>query len=113
MKKALMVIIILILGCCGFLYYDWHTKTHKQPAEPSIAQYAWTDAQGTRHFTDREPPAGATNIEKTEGYKHIAPPLVITLKNKTIAYYNRIKEKISKSKKNGAGAKFRKAGKSY
>ena len=69
MKKALVVIIILILGCSGFLYYDWHTKTHKQAAEPSIAQYAWTDAQGTRHFTDTAPPAGATNIEKTKGYK--------------------------------------------
>jgi len=99
MKKALMVIIILILGCCGFLYYDWHTKTHKQAAEPSIAQYAWTDAQGTRHFTDTVPPAGAINIEKTKGYKYIDPPLVITLKNKTIEYYDRIKEKISKSKK--------------
>jgi Domain of unknown function (DUF4124) len=99
MKKALVVIIILILGCSGFLYYDWHTKTQKQTAEPSIAQYAWTDAQGTRHFTDRAPPAGATNIEKTKGHKYIGPPLVITLKNKAIEYYDRIKEKISKSKK--------------
>ncbi len=99
MKKALMVIIILILGSCGFLYYDWHTKTQKQAAEPSIAQYAWTDAQGTRHFTDRAPPAGATDIEKTKGHKYIGPPLVITLKNNAIEYYDRIKEKISKSKK--------------
>ena len=99
MKKALVVIIILILGCSGFLYYDWHTKIQKQAAEPSIAQYSWTDAQGTRHFTDRAPPAGATNIEKTKGHKYIGPPLVITLKNKTIEYYDRIKEKISKSKK--------------
>jgi len=99
MKKALMVIIILILASCGFLYYDWHTKTQKKAAEPSIAQYAWTDAQGTRHFTDTAPPAGATNIEKTKGYKYIDPPVVITLKNKAIEYYNRIKEKISKSKK--------------
>jgi len=99
MKKALMVIIILILACCGFLYYDWHTKTQKQAVEPSIAQYAWTDAQGTRHFTDTAPPEGSTNVEKTKGYKYITPPLVITLKNKTIEYYDRIKEKISKSKK--------------
>ncbi len=99
MKKAFMVIIILILGSCGFLYYDWHTKTQKQAAEPSIAQYSWTDAQGTRHFTDTAPPAGATNIENTKGYKYIDPPLVITLKNKAIEYYDRIKEKISKSKK--------------
>jgi hypothetical protein len=99
MKKALVVIIILILGCSGFLYYDWHTKTQKQAAEPSIVQYAWTDAQGTRHFTDTAPPAGATNIEITKGYKYIDPPLVVTIKDKVVKYYGQIKEKLSKSKK--------------
>jgi hypothetical protein len=99
MKKTLAVILIIILGFSGFLYYDWHTKAKMQAAEPSVPQYAWTDAQGSRHFTDSRPPSGATNIKETKGYKHIEPPLVITLKNKTIEYYNRIKEKFSKSKK--------------
>ena len=99
MKKTLVVIIIIILGGCGYLYYDWHTKTQKQTAEPSIAQYSWTDAQGSRHFTDSPPPKGATNIRETEGYKYIDPPLVITLKNRAIEYYDRIKEKNSRSKK--------------
>ena len=99
MKKALVVILIIVLGFSGFLYYDWHTKTKKQTAEPSIPQYSWTDQDGARHFTDTAPPEGATNIKKTKGYQYIEPPLVITLKNKTIEYYSKIKEKISNPKK--------------
>ena len=99
MKKPLVVILIIVLGFSGFLYYDWHTKTKKQTAEPSISQYSWTDQDGARHFNDRPPQEGATNIKETKGYQYVEPPLVITLKDKAIEYYNRIKEKISKSKK--------------
>ena len=99
MRRILVVIAILILGCCGYLYYDWHTKTKMQAAEPSISQYSWTDAKGIRHFTDSPPPKGATNIKKIKGYKYIDPPMVVTLKNKVVAYYGKIKEKLFKPKK--------------
>jgi hypothetical protein len=99
MKRTLVAIIVILLGCGGFLYYDWHTKTKKLAAEPNIPQYSWTDDQGVRHFTDTPPPKGATNIKKTKGYEYIEQPLVVTLKKKTMAYYKQIKEKISKSKK--------------
>ncbi len=99
MKKTLVVIIIIILGCCGYLYYDWHTKTKQHAAEPSITQYSWTDAQGTLHFTDTAPPEGATNIEKTRSYKYIDPPLVVSIKNKVVEYYGQIKEKLFTPKK--------------
>ena len=99
MKKALVAILILALGLSGFLYYDWHTKTKKQAAEPSIPQYSWTDSQGVRHFTDSPPPAGATDIKETRGYTYIDPPLVLTIKNKAIEYYEKIKEKLFKTKK--------------
>ena len=99
MKKALVMILVIVLGVSGFLYYDWYTKTNKQAVEPSIPQYSWTDAQGTRHFTDRPPPKGATNIQETNGYKSIAPPLVVTIKNKAIEYYQHIKKKLFKPKK--------------
>jgi hypothetical protein len=36
MKKALIVIAVLMLGLGGYLSYDWHTKTSKRAAEPSI-----------------------------------------------------------------------------
>ena len=99
MKKALITVVILILGCGGYLFYDWHTKTSKQAVEPSIPQYSWTDAQGTRHFTDRPPPEGATNIRETKGYQYIDPPLVYTIRDKVVEYYKKIKEKLFKRKK--------------
>ena len=99
MKKPLVVILVLVLGGSGFLYYDWHTKTQKQASEPSIPQYSWTDAQGTRHFTDRPPPKGATNIKETKGYKSIDPPLVVTIKKKGVEYYKKIKARLFKPKK--------------
>jgi len=99
MKKALVVILVLVIGFSGFLYYDWHTKTKKQASEPSIPQYSWTDTQGTRHFTDRPPPKGATNIQETKGYKSGDPPLVVTIRNKAVEYYGQVKEKLFKPKK--------------
>ena len=99
MKKALVVILILVLGFSGFLYYDWHTKTKQQAAEPSLPQYSWTDSQGVRHFTDSEPPAGATDINETRGYHYIDPPLVVIIKDKAVEYFGKIKEKIFKPKK--------------
>ena len=99
MKKALVIILVTVLGVSGFLYYDWHTKTKMQSAEPSMPQYAWTDAQGSRHFTDSPPPKGATNIKGTKGHKYIDPPLVVTIKNKAVEYYGQIKEKLFKPKK--------------
>ena len=99
MKKALIVIAILILGCGGYLFCDWHTKTNQRAAAPSVPQYSWTDPQGVRHFTDRPPPEGATNIEETKGYKYIDPPLVYTIKDKVVEYYKKIKAKLFKPEK--------------
>jgi len=99
MKKALMVILLMLIGFGGYLYYDWHTKTKKQAAEPSIPQYSWTDSQGIRHYTDSPPPAGATNIKETRGYQYIDPPLVLIIKNKAVEYYGKIKEAVFKPKK--------------
>jgi len=99
MKKALVVILILVLGFSGFLYYDWQAKTKQQAAEPSLPQYSWTDSQGVRHFTDSAPPAGATDIHETRGYQYIDPPLVVIIKDKAVEYFGKIKEKIFKPKK--------------
>jgi hypothetical protein len=99
MKKGLVVILIIGLGVSGCLYYDWHTKTKKQASEPSIPQYSWTDAQGTRHFTDRPPPQGATNIKETKGYKSLDPPLVVTIKKKVVETYQHIKKTLFKTRK--------------
>ena len=99
MQKTLVVILTIVLGFGGFLYYDWHTKTKARGAEPSISQYSWTDARGTRHFTDTGPPEGATDIRIIKGHKYIAPPLVYAIKDKGAEYYKKIKEQLLKLKK--------------
>ena len=99
MKKTLVVILIAVLSFGGFLYYDWHTKTKARGAEPSISQYSWTDARGTRHFTDTGPPEGATDIRTIKGHKYIAAPLVYAIKDKGAEYYKKIKKKLLKLKK--------------
>jgi hypothetical protein len=99
MKKAMVVILIIVSGISGWLYYDWHIKTAKQAAEPSVPQYSWTDAQGHRHFTDSRPPKGATNIKETRGYEYIKPALVVTIKDNIVKYYDQIKEKLLEPQK--------------
>jgi len=99
MKKTLVVMLIIVLGFGGFLYYDWHTKTKARGAEPSISQYSWTDAQGIRHFTDRVPSEGASDIRNIKGHKYIEPPVVHAIKDKGAETYKKIKKRLSKLKK--------------
>ena len=100
MKKILMIILVLICGTAGFLYYDWHVKTKKLAAEPSIILYSWTDEKGKKHFTDTHPPQNAENVEKLKGYEHIEPPLIKKLKYKIIDFYTWLKGKLFKKKEN-------------
>ena len=102
MKKTLVIILIIVLGFGGFLYYDWHTKTKAQAAEPSISQYSWTDDQGIRHFTDTGPPEEVSDIRKIKGHKYIEPPLVYAIKDKGAETYKKIKKRLSKLKKKKA-----------
>ncbi len=108
MKKAVVVVSILVLGAAGYLLYDWHTKTKMQAAEPSITFYTWTDESGAKHFTDTTPPKGALNIQTSKGYQYIAPPLVVTIREKTVHYYERIRNKLFPPKQNKKGKARRK-----
>lgn len=96
MRKALIVIIIIIIGAGGYLGWDWYDKTNNQKLEPSITLYYWTDAAGKKHFSDTPPPETARNVYEEKGYKHIKPPLIVAIKNKTVEYYKKIKKKLSK-----------------
>jgi hypothetical protein len=95
MKKLLAIITILVAGVVGYLYYDWDTKTKRAASEPKKILFAWTDENGIKHFTDKVPPKGAKNVEKTVGYKYVKPPLVNTLKNSVVNLYYRTKNKLS------------------
>ena len=99
MRKALIVIIIIIMGTGGYLGWDWYDKTHDQKLEPSITLYYWTDAAGNKYFSDTPPPENARNVHKEKGYKHIKPPLIVTIKNKAVEYYKKTKKKLFESGK--------------
>ena len=98
MKKALVVIVILIFGNTGFLAYDWYAKTTIQSDDQRVTFYSWTDENGAKHYTNTQPPDGAKNIEESKGYKYVDQPLVVKIKNKTIEGYKWIKEKLFKKK---------------
>ncbi len=95
MKKIFVFIIIFIAAAAGYLYYDWSTKTKRAALEPSKTLYSWTDEKGVKHFTDKEPPRGAKNIEKTTGFKYVKPPLVTTIKKGALNLYRLAKNALS------------------
>ena len=99
MKKALIVIIIILVASGGFLFYDWHVKTKKMAAEPSMTLYSWTDENGEKHFTDTQPPRGAKNVEEFKGYEHVKPPLITKIRDKSVDFFKWIKDKLFKKKK--------------
>jgi hypothetical protein len=99
MRKALIVIIVLVVGAGGYLGWDWYAKTKKLQLEPSITLYYWTDAKGGKHFSDSPPPADAKNIQTEKGYKHIKPPLVVLIKNKAIEFFKAARDKLVKTRK--------------
>ena len=98
MKKALIIILIILGLAGGFLYYDWHAKTKKMQAEPNITLYSWTDENGEKHFTDTQPPRGAKNVEEFKGYEHIKAPFILQIKNKSVDFFKWIKGKLFKKK---------------
>ena len=99
MQKAMIIIIVLIVAIGAYLGWDWYAKTSKQALEPSITLYYWTDAQGNKHFSDSPPPEGAKDVYTDKGYKHIKPPLVVIIKDKTVEFYNETKKKLFRTKK--------------
>ena len=101
MKKAIIIVTILVCVAAGYLYYDWQVQTKEMAAEPKITLYSWTDKNGVKHFTDTPPPEGVTDIQTNEGYKYVEPPLVVKIKEKTGVFYDWMKSKIFKKKEKG------------
>ena len=96
MRKGLIIVIIVILGIGGYLGWDWHDKTKKRQQEPSITLYYWTDSNGNRHISDSPPPENIKNVTTDRGYKHVRPPLVVTIKDKAVEFYRSIRNKLPK-----------------
>ena len=98
MKKALVIVLIILLGTVGFLAYDWHVKTTTLEDDQRVTLYSWTDNNGARRYTNTQPPDGAQNVEEIGGYQYTDLPLVIKLKNKIVDKYKSIREKLFKKK---------------
>ncbi len=98
MKKAIIIVTILVCVAAGYLYYDWQVQTKKMAAEPKITLYSWTDKNGVKHFTDTAPPEGVRDIQETKGFKYVEPPLVVKIKEKSSDIYDWIKSKIFQKK---------------
>ena len=96
MRKAIIIMIIIIIGTGGFLGWDWYDKTRQQKLEPSITLYYWTDAGGNKHISDAPPPKNARNVYTDKGYKHIRLPLIVTIKNKVVEFYKEAHKKLFK-----------------
>ena len=103
MRKALVIVIIAIVGIGGYLIWDWHDKTKKRQLEPSITLYYWTDAKGQKHISDSAPSQNARNVYTDKGYKHIRTPLAVTIKDKAVDVYRAIRKKLIKPKKDKKG----------
>ena len=99
MRKALIMVIIAILGIGGYLGWDWHDKTKKQQLEPSVTLYYWTDSKGQKHISDSAPPQNAKGVYTDKGYKHIRTPLVVTIRDKAVDAYRYIRKKLTKAGK--------------
>ena len=109
MKKIFITFLILTVAASGYLYYDWHIKTKNKSEADRITLYSWEDEKGLTHFSDKMPPGGARNIQKTDGYKYAAPPLALTIKWTIENLYHRTKNAVSglfksKSKRKGSVA---------
>ena len=98
MRKAVIIIIIIIIGTGGFLGWDWYDKTKEQKLEPSITLYYWTDTEGNKHISDVPPPKDARNVYRDKGFKYIKPPLIVTIKNKVVEFYKETHKKLFKPK---------------
>ncbi|KPJ77320.1 MAG: hypothetical protein AMJ54_08425 [Deltaproteobacteria bacterium SG8_13] len=96
MKKVLFVLLAIAAVLAGYLVYDWITVSHKRANAPVVYIYSWKDAQGLVHFSDKPPPPGAVEIQKTEGQAYVAPPLVLRVKETAAEWINKAKEGISK-----------------
>ena len=99
MKKTLIIVLIIILGCIGFLTYDWHVKTTIYEDDQRVTLYSWTDEKGARHYTNTQPPDGAQNIKESKGYKYTDQPLVTKLKDNILDGYKWVQKKLFKKKK--------------
>jgi hypothetical protein len=99
MKKVIIIItliLVLITGsAAGFLYNDWHKKTHIDDDEKYTYMYSWTDKQGQTHFSDKKPPTGAQDTRTIEALKPLETPHIVQIKESFSEFLYQSKRRIA------------------
>ncbi len=99
MKKAILIItlvLVLITGsAAGFLYNDWHKKTHIDDEERYTYMYSWTDKQGHTHFSDKKPPTGAQETRTIETSKPLETPHIVQIKERLSEFLYQSKRRFA------------------
>ena len=101
MRRAFVIVIVVLFGIGGYLGWDWHDKTKKRQLEPSLTLYYWTDARGQKHISDSPPPEHIQNVTTDTGYKYVRAPLVVIIRDKLIDFFESIRNKVFKPRKTG------------
>ena len=91
MKTFLLVIMFFTMLFGGYLVYDWISVSNKRANAPVVSIYSWKDAQGTVHFSDKNPPAGTASVHQTKGKAYVAPPMAIRMKEKAFEWVGKAK----------------------
>ena len=108
MKNVLIVLLVLIAVVAGYLVYDWISVSDKRANAPIVNIYSWKAADGSVHFSDQPPPAGAVDVHKSRGQAYVAPPLVTRMKETASEWFEMAKERISKRSERRSGKKSKK-----
>ena len=108
MNKVLIVLLVIVAALGGYLVYDWIAVSDKRANAPVINIYSWKDAGGLVHFSDKPPPPGTFEIQKTQGQAYVAPPLVSRVKERASEWFGKVKEGISKRSDKHTGRKPKK-----
>ncbi len=95
MSKIIIIIVAVLVLVSGFLYYDWHKKTHLDNEEMTTDLYAWTGKDGAKHYSNTPPEINTQNVEIIKGVKHIEPPIVVQIQNQAGKLYENISKTFS------------------
>ena len=89
MKKVALIMMVVVVLITGFLYIDWHKKTHVSEEERVSFVYSWADEKGQVNFTDRAPPAGAKIISKIETLSPLEEPIILQITESVPRFFQR------------------------
>jgi len=99
MKKVIIIIILILVlitsSAAGFLYKDWHKKTHIDKEDRYTHMYSWTDKQGQTHFSDKKPPTGAQDTRAIEALKPLEIPHIVQIKESLSDFLYRSKRRFA------------------